>query len=88
MLDLAAQPDQEGLWARPGPTRWTRMGQGLGRGWGVRWGGGASGCRRAAQAVWACMSQRTQGVHLMLQHSHKRYRICCIHLKRLHAMCD
>lgn len=21
MLDLAAQPDQEGLWARPGPTR-------------------------------------------------------------------
>jgi hypothetical protein len=25
MLDLAAQPDQEGLWARPGPTRATSV---------------------------------------------------------------
>jgi hypothetical protein len=25
MLGLAAQPDQEGLWARPGPTRWARV---------------------------------------------------------------
>jgi hypothetical protein len=25
MLELAEQPDQEGLWARPGPTRWARV---------------------------------------------------------------